>query len=319
MEEILETVGNWQWIPSGFRHPWVLLLLGLPMTLLVWTWVRRGRAVAMPVDHVRVASGNWLRWMVNMAESLVPLLLATAIWLVAGPLQLGKPEMKRSLTNILFVIDVSGSMTAEFGGGSRYDASLAAIDHFLDLRSGDAFGLLFFGNSVLRWTPLTSDVSAIRCAPPFMRPENLPNWFGGTEIGKALLEGRKVLMEQESGDRMIVLVSDGDSFDLSDGNDAEIGRRLVDASITMFGIHIGGGDPPAEITNIAAITGGDVFAPGDEAGLASVFSRIDQMKKAELEQTLARQQDNFHPALAVAGALGVLMLLTSYGIRFTPW
>ena len=32
----------------------------------------------------------------------------------------------------------------------------------------------FFGNSVLHWCPLTSDVSAIRCSPPFMRPTRPP-------------------------------------------------------------------------------------------------------------------------------------------------
>ena len=68
---------------------------------------------------------------------------------------------------------------------------MAAINDFLDYREGDAFGLTFFGNSVLHWVPLTSDVSAFRCAPPFMRPDQIPSWFGGTEIGKALLACRK--------------------------------------------------------------------------------------------------------------------------------
>ena len=77
---------------------------------------------------------------------------------------------------------------------------MEAINRFVDFRKGDAFGLTFFGNSVLHWVPLTSDVSAIKCATPFMRPErNIPG-FGGTEIGKALLACRKVLADrQEAG------------------------------------------------------------------------------------------------------------------------
>ena len=51
---------------------------------------------------------------------------------------------------------------------------MKAIDEFLKIRKGDAFGLTFFGNNVLHWVPLTSDPSAIRCAPPFMKPENVP-------------------------------------------------------------------------------------------------------------------------------------------------
>jgi len=319
MNPLFETITNWQWIPSGFRYPWVLLLMGIPLLLLCWIWIRRSRAVAIPVDFTGRRPGHLLRTIVNLAESLSPVLLALAIWLAAGPLQLGKPEMKRALTNILFCIDVSGSMTSKFGSGTCYDASLDAIDRFLDLRDGDAFGLLFFGNSVLRWTPLTNDVSAIRCAPPFMRPENLPAWFGGTAIGTALLECRKVLLEQEEGDRMIILVSDGMSSDLMGGNDEAIARRLVDASITMYGIHIGGGEAPADVATIAALTGGEVFAPGNESALASVFARIDNMKRAEMKKTIAQQQDNFQPYIAVASLVGIFAVLFSYGARFTPW
>jgi Ca-activated chloride channel family protein len=96
------------------------------------------------------------------------------------------PKERRALTNIEFCVDVSGSMTAPFGEGSRYDGSLKALEQFLDARKGDAYGLTFFGNSVLHWVPLTSDGSAIRCSPPFMRPERQPYCFGATEIGKAL-------------------------------------------------------------------------------------------------------------------------------------
>ena len=42
-------------------------------------------------------------------------------------------------------------------------------------------------------------------------------------IGKALLACKEILTSREEGDRMIILVSDGESFDLSGGND-EIGR-----------------------------------------------------------------------------------------------
>lgn len=319
MPSPLETIAEWTWVPSGFRYPLVLLLLAVPVSLLVWTWARRSRAIAVPADHLGNRRGTWLRATVNVAESLLPLLLGLAIWLAAGPLQLGKPVMKRLLTNIMFCIDVSGSMTSQFGEGTCYDAALEAVDGFLDLRQGDAFGLLFFGSAVLRWTPLTSDANAIRSAPPFMRPENLPPGFGGTEIGEALMDARNLLLEQPTGDRMIVLVSDGASSDLDGGNDQMVARLLVDASITLFGIHIGGGEPPPEVANIAAISGGDVFAAGDEAALAGVFARIDQMKKASLERTLAQQQDNFRPYLALAGLVAALSLLAGFGVRFTPW
>ena len=94
------------------------------------------------------------------------LILATIIVLLAGPQQFSAPKTKRVLTNIEFCVDVSSSMITPLGDGTRYDASMKAIDHFLDIRKGDAFGLTFFGNNVLHWVPLTGDPSAIRCAPP---------------------------------------------------------------------------------------------------------------------------------------------------------
>jgi len=187
----------------------ILLLLLIPPLLVLWVWRRRGRSVVLPFDHGQQKSGRWLKAILNTAQSLPALLLAVVIVLLAGPQQFSEPKTKRALTNIEFCVDISGSMTAPFGEGTRYDASMKAIDEFLDFREGDAFGLTFFGNSVLHWVPLTTDTSAIRCSPPFMRPEVAPSWFGGTEIGKALLACKDILTDRQEGDRMIVLVSDG--------------------------------------------------------------------------------------------------------------
>ena len=170
----------------SFLHPFVLLGLLAPLALLVWVWSRAGRRIVLPFDHGRPGSG-WGWWVfLGLAESLPALLLAMAVLLLAGPQKYGEPQAKRKLTNIQVCLDISYSMTTEFGDGSRYDTAMKSIDEFLGYRKGDALGLSFFGNSVLHWCPLTSDVSAIRCAPPFMHPENVPPWFNGTEIGRAL-------------------------------------------------------------------------------------------------------------------------------------
>ena len=141
---------------------------------------------------------------------------------------------------------------------------------------------VFFGNNVLHWVPLTSDTSAVRCSPPFMRPENVPPWFGGTMIGKALRACQKVLVEREEGDRTIVLISDGSS---GDNLDDELARKLRQDNIAVYAIHIGSGDAPAEIINITSFTGGEVFVSGDVEGLKGIFKRIDEMKQTKLEKT----------------------------------
>jgi Ca-activated chloride channel family protein len=304
---------------DAFRHPEALFLLLLPAALLLWTWNRAGRAVVLPFDHSPVGSGAWTRFFLRLFESTPSLLLGVACVLLAGPQAWEAPRSKRVLTNIQFCVDVSGSMTAKFGEGDRYDASMKAINQFLDYRTGDAFGLTFFGNSVLHWVPVTTDVSAFRCAPPFMHPRNLPGWFGGTEIAKALNECRKVLLEREEGDRMIILVTDGYSSDLGGGNDEVIARELSKANIVVYTVHIAEGAIPDPVVRIASLTGGEAFKPEDTDGLARVFQRIDKMQKTRMEKSQAEAADRLWPWCLAGLGLVAVTLFALFGLRYTPW
>jgi Ca-activated chloride channel family protein len=126
-------------------------------------------------------------------------------------------------------------------------------------------------------------------------------------------------MEQADGDRMIILVSDGASSDLSGGNDADIAKRCIEQGIKVFAIHIANSDAPAEIVNITSLTGGEVFNPGDPASLADVFRQIDNMQKSEIEQTIAEQLDHFIPYAFLGLLLLGISLLSTFGLRYTPW
>ena len=138
-------------------------------------------------------------------------------------------------------------------------------------------------------------------------------------IGVGLRHCLKQLVEREEGDRMILLVSDGESFDLDDGQDEIIAHELKDNGITLFSVHIGEGSSPDTVASIATITDGASFAAGDEAGLRRVFEKIDQMKSVRMEKTIADVHDHFWPyCLAGLSALG-LFVLSSFGLRYTPW
>ena len=305
-----------------FSRPWLLLLLALPVLHIYWVWSRKGGRVAMPFDSDggRLLGSGWLmRGLLGIGESLPALLLAVAILLIALPQELAAPKQKRALTNIQFLVDISGSMTAKFGNGSRYDVSMEAINEFLDFREGDSFGLTFFGNNYLHWVPLTSDPSAFRNSIPFMRPETAPPGFGGTEIGKAVLGAREVLTSRSEGDRMMILVTDGFSSDLSNGAEMEIAKRLRREGIKLFAVNIQESEARGEIVNLARTTGGEVFNPGDANALKNVFAEIDAMTKAELEQGTAELVDWFFPfCIAGLGVLGVFALFL-LGWRHTPW
>jgi Ca-activated chloride channel family protein len=302
-----------------FAHPWLLLLLVIPLLLVAWIWRRGSGAVVLPFDHSRARGRRVLQALVNVAETAPPLVAAVAVIVLAGPQCNAEPHTRRVLTNIEFCIDVSGSMMSQFGDGTRYDGSMKAINDFLDFRQGDAFGLTFFGNSVLHWVPLTTDTSAVRCAPPFMRPGHTPPWLGGTEIGKALLACRDVLRERQEGDRMIVMISDGDSFDLDGGNDMVVGQKLREDNITLYHIHVAEGEVPEQVTTITTMTGGEAFPVGDPSGLRAVFEHIDKMRQTKLEKITTETLDDYAPWCWAGLSLVGLALLCAFGLRYTPW
>jgi Ca-activated chloride channel family protein len=309
---------------SSFLYPWVLLLLVIPAALLYWTWFRSGRDLILPFDHGRPGNGAGWRVLISVMESMPSFLLALAVILLAGPQRPGEPRDKRILTNIELCLDVSGSMTIPFGDGARYDMAMQALNEFVTYRKGDAFGLTFFADDTLQWVPLTTDVSAIRCSPPFMRPENAPDWVGtwGTDIGKAIRACAKVLRERAEGERMIVLVTDGEDVADLVRTHEEITRELIAEKITVFAVVIqenSQSNIQDEVINICHHTGGEAFLAGDPAAMRIIFQRIDRMKQTRVEKTIGETLDDF-VACAIAGlALAGVAVSSLFGLRYTPW
>ncbi len=301
-----------------FAHPWLLILLVLPALLIWWEWTRRGLPLVLPVDHSHAPPGIWLGRSIKLIQLSGPLLLAIVIVVLAGPQKLDRPGDERVLTNIEVVLDVSGSMMAAFGDGTRSDKAIEAVAEFTNRRQGDAFGLTIFGTEVVHWVPLTKDLSALKLAAPFLRPDRMPPHMGGTRIGHALEAVRGKLRSREEGDRMVILISDGMSSDLR-GSAQQLGEDLGRDGITVFYIHTADGQPQEETFTIASLTGGQAFAAGDPAALQEVFRRIDEMKPTKLKPAAPEYVDHFRPfVIAGLGLLG-LQLIGLLGLRFTPW
>lgn len=304
-----------------FAAPTVVVIgcATLAILFLFWIWKRGSRRIAVPYDHSSETSGRGWWITISLAESLLAVLTGIVLLILCIPLTTGSPVEKRSMSNIQFCVDTSGSMTAKFGDGNRYDASMAAINEFLDYREGDAFGLTFFASSVVHWCPLTTDSSAFRCAIPFMKPNQQRAIGGGTRIGMGLLSCRGLLNSREEGDKMIILVSDGQSADLYGGRGEEIAKKLAQDNIVVFAIHIGGGDVPPDILTLTTMTEGEAFLPGDTEALDGVFRRIDEMRPAKIETVQSDKIDNFVPWCTAAVAVLTLWSLSLYGFRYTPW
>jgi Ca-activated chloride channel family protein len=250
-------------------------------------------------------------------DSLPAIVLIVVICMLAGPQVLRRPSDQRVLTNIQFCLDVSGSMTA----GNRYEMAIEAVEDFVGAREGDAFGLTLFGSYAIRWVPLTQDLDAIRNALPFADPRRQPMHMGGTRIGHALQFCLgNIATEAVAGDRMIILVSDGMSSDLSNPNDSlTMADDLSASNITLFHVHVGTGAVPGMVQELARETGGEAFVATDRKGLERVFRHIDQLQPDRFAPGGTVPMDFFLP-FAVVGlsALG-LHLVGLFGGRYTPW
>jgi Ca-activated chloride channel family protein len=298
----------------------MLSLLVFPLAMLVLGWKRHGAEVVMPFDRGTFRPRRFVFFALRLAASLPALMLAIAVILFAGPQKQSEPRTRRILTNIEFLVDVSGSMVSQYGDATRYDAAMENIMKFIDARKGDAYGLTVFGSDVLHWVPLTTEPSALKCSPPFLSPMKLPPWFGGgTMIGKGLESCLDSLSQRGDGDRMIILLTDGYSFDLSNGNDETIAGKLRAANIRVYCIHIDHSDPPLEVQLIAQLTGGQTFGAGDPAALPVVFRRIDEMEKARVERAAGETVDDFQPWALAGGGFLLAHVLAAFGLRFTPW
>ncbi len=310
-------------VVPGFALPWVFAFLAIPLALLVLVWAGRlllpHRRLVLPLDRAAGGDGWWLWLLVAAADSLPPLLLAVVILMLAGPLRNGPPKQKRSLTNIQLLVDVSGSMTAKFGDGTRYDASMTAIEKFVDFRKGDAFGLTFFGHDFLHWCPLTSDPSAVKCSLPFMRPENAPPQLGGTLIANCVRGCVKELQKRDDGDKMILLVTDGESDDITGGAETVLANELVKAGVTVFCVIVAEGDPQPEMYTICRTSGGEAFRADDPDALKAVFQKIDTLKPAKLTATAPEAIDYYEPFALAGLALLLVHLGCLFGLRYTPW
>jgi hypothetical protein len=118
---------------------------------------------------------------------------------------------------------------------------------------------------------------------------------------------------------MLILVTDGWSSDLGNGAEMDIAKRLKRDGIVLFAVNIQEQEARGEIVNLARLTGGEVFNPGDTRALKGVFERIDQMTKAKLERGTAEMVDWFLPFALAGLSLLALYGLVQLGLRYTPW
>jgi len=178
-------------------------------------------------------------------------------------------------SSIVVVIDDSGSMSGQSGNiYAAFDAFLAAK------RPSDAVAIVRFGNEITTLSDFTSDgkLLAGRLADQLGKSGGSPVYKGLTAAGE--------LLRQRSGDRAIILISDG-ANSASDDSILDVWSLLKDDSIRFYGIGFGPDLNPytdysmpqraRRVLDVWARSSGGFFAAAPDGGeLAQVFSRISE-------------------------------------------
>jgi Ca-activated chloride channel family protein len=139
--------------------------------------------------------------------------------------------------NIVVVMDVSRSMLAQDVAPNRLGRAVSAARRLVLDLDGDRFALVAFAGHAYLLSPLTLDESAIALQLDALDPDMAS--AGGSGLAGALDLARHTLVSSpQGGDRAIVVLTDGESFE---GNNVleSAGNALRRAGITLIAIPVG--------------------------------------------------------------------------------
>lgn len=321
------------WLQSwSFAWPWAWLALPLPW-LAMWLLPARGN----PAPALKVPYGPQLEGIAagtGIARSVALNPLAVLAWLllvvaVARPQELGPAVVPpQSGRDMLLAVDLSGSMGSpdmQLGGGvvDRLTAAKAVLADFLDRRTGDRVGLLVFGQRAYMVTPLTLDHDSVR-----QQLKDLVPGLAGREtaIGDAIALATKRLREQPTGERVVILLTDGvsNAGTLLPEKAAELARDSGvrvhtiafgsdGQSVSLFGMQLpmpGGSDDSvdeASLQQVARTTGGRFFRARDTRQLAGIYDELNRIEPVQRPGQAVRPRIERYPApLALALACTLL-------------
>ena len=319
--------------------PWVLAALPLP--LLAWRLPRArpaaGAALRLPFyEELAGLAGEGVgrpAWWRLALALLAWLLLVLA---AARPEWVGQPvNLPLAGRDLMLAVDVSGSMEQrdyELDGSlvSRLAVVKAVAARFVERRHQDRLGLILFGTRAYVQTPLTFDGPTVAA----MLRESVVGLAGReTAIGDAIGLAVKRLRDQPEGNRVLILLSDGENTagNLDPLAAAELARE---AGVRIYTIGIGGGEvglrgafgmrllrqggdfDPTTLKGIAEITGGRFFSATRREELEAIYGELDRLEPSQ------RDERTYRPRRALflwpaAGALA-LSVLVALGHLMTP-
>lgn len=302
----------------AFALPWAFALL--PAPLVVWRLAppapQRGAVLAPESVVAHLSRHGDARE--GRRAGVADLALKAICWLavvtaLAGP-YLRQPDlMTPTGRDIVVAVDLSASMAEEdmtVAGRriARIDVIRDRLAAFLASRRGDRAALIGFAEEAFLIAPFSFDVKAV-AEMLGEAPIGLPG--RKTDLGRAIGLAVKTLREEPEGERLIILISDGEANagDLA-ATDAAAMADGIGAKIVAIGFaaDLEGGEA-AHMSDLAAATGGAFVAAGDAGALDEAVAALTAMAPtARPDAATERRRDAaWAPLLLAILSIGVLM------------
>ena len=212
--------------------------------------------------------------------------------------------VKRQGVEIMIALDVSNSMLAEDITPSRLERSKLMLAKLLDELDNDKVGLIVFAGDAYTQLPITTDFVSAKMFLSNISTEMVPTQ--GTAIGRAIDLAMKSFTPDESADKAIIVITDGENHE----DDAVAAARAAaerGVKVDVIGIGLPQGAPipmgrsgefrkdrsgNVVITKLneqmgqeIARAGGGLYVTADNtnAALRALISEVRKMKKSDVE------------------------------------
>ena len=326
----------YDWISNiHFAKPWFFALFAV-LPLLIYFYLRPPVRMqgSMLVSGVK-AFGNGRTWRTLLRHILfIFRMLAISCIIIA----LARPQTgsEQQLTSgegidIVFCLDISGSMLAQDFSPNRMEAAKQVVSEFIDNRPTDRMGLVIFSGESFTMCPLTTDHAVLKSQLYNVQSGLLED---GTAIGSGLATGVERLRSSVSKSKVIILLTDGENNGgLVDPNSAKEIAKSYGVRVYTVGVGTEGFAPvPVQtssgvimqrekvsideklLTQIANETGGKYFRATDNESLGTIYKDIDRLEKSKFQvTTFTHYTEKFFPFILAA----VMFLVLEWILRFT--
>jgi len=304
------------------------LEFGLPIALwllpvvLVLPWWRRNPAMAwssLAISRSRPTLRQLMAWLPTLLTALG---LSCLVLALARPQYVDRQRVvEREGIDILLVLDTSGSMKADdYTVGRRRVTRLRAakevIGRFVDGRPDDRIGMVVFGDVAFTQVPLTTDHRAMRA---FLDQVDIGMAGQSTAIGDAIAIAAQRMKSLEAPERVVILLTDGDSRTGMDPREAAKAAAALDIKVYTIGMGSDGGGgmlggmfgrasslDESTLRDIARLTDARYFRADDTQSLSEVYATIDELEKTTAEvQEFVHRDERYHGVLGI----GLMVLL----------